>query len=89
MPQIFIKAPDDILDYVENWATWLGTDTIETSTWTVPTGITKDSDTFTSTTCTIWLSSGTAGRKYSIKNKITTAGGRTKARWIEVMVRQT
>jgi hypothetical protein len=88
MPQIFMKDPSAVLDYQTNWATWLGVDTILTSTWTVPTGITKDSDTNTTTTCTIWLSGGTAGVYYDLVNHITTAGGRTEERTITIMVEQ-
>lgn len=87
MPQIFEKDPDAILDYQINWATWLSTDTIGTSTWTVPTGITKVSDTNTTTTATIWLSGGTADTDYRLVNRITTANGRTEERSIWVKVR--
>lgn len=73
-----IKDPNDVIDFQVTWATWLGTDTIATSTWIVPTGITKDSDTNTTTTTTIWLSGGTAGTTYELVNRITTAAGRTR-----------
>lgn len=88
MAQTFLKDPSAVLDYQINWATWLGSDTISTSTWTVPTGITKDSDTKTTTTTTIWLSGGTAGREYNLVNKIVTAGGRTEERMIVIKVIQ-
>jgi hypothetical protein len=87
MPQIFEKDPDAILDYQINWATWLSTDTIGTSAWTVPTGITKVSDTNTTTTATIWLSGGTADTDYRLVNRITTANGRTEERSIWIKVR--
>lgn len=87
MPQIFEKDPDAILDYQINWAIWLSTDTIGTSTWTVPTGITKVTDTSTTTTATIWLSGGTADTDYRLVNKITTANGRTEERSIWIKVR--
>ena len=86
MPQIFIKDPDSVLDYQINWATWLGSDTISTSTWTVPTGITKVTDSNTTTTATIWLSGGTAGTEYDLTDRIVTAGGRTADRTITVKV---
>ncbi len=87
MPQIFEKDPDAILDYQINWATWLVTDTISTSTWTVPTGITKVTDTNTTTTTTIWLSGGTADADYRLINRIATANGRTEERSIWIKVR--
>ena len=83
----FVKASaDDILDYEIPWSTWLASDTITTSTWTVPTGITKVIDTNSTTSATIWLSGGTAGVEYMLKNKIVTAGGRTKVGHIYVTV---
>ncbi len=89
MPQIHKKDPDATKDYQINWATWLGTDTIGTSTWTVPTGITKVTDTNTTTTTTIWLSGGTNLIDYELTNKIVSANGRTEEDTIVVKVRQT
>ncbi len=83
----FLKDPDAVLDYQINWAAWLGTDTISSSTWTVPTGITKNSDTNSTTTTTIWLRGGTAGTEYTLTNRIVTAGGRTADRSIVIVVR--
>jgi hypothetical protein len=74
----FVKDPNAVLDFVINWATWLGADTIVTSSWTVGTGITKDSDSNTTTTATVWLSGGTANTKYECVNRIVTAAGRTQ-----------
>lgn len=82
----FVKDPDATLDYLVNWSDWLLTDTIVTSTWTVPTGITKVSDTNTTTTATIWLSSGIVGVVYDCINKIITASARTDQRTIHVYV---
>lgn len=87
MPQSFVKDPNAVLDYQINWVTWLGTDTISSSTWTVPTGITKDSDTSTTTTTTIWLSGGTDGTDYELVNRIVTAAGRTEDRTIRILAR--
>jgi len=82
----FKKDPGEVLDYQVDWTTWLNSDTIATSTWTVPTGITKNSDTNTSTTATIWLSGGTVSTTYTLTNVITTAGGRTAERSIVISV---
>ena len=87
MPQTFTKDPDAVLDYLVDWSSWLGSDTIATSTWVVPSGITKDSDTNTTTTATIWLSGGDDEANYEIVNRITTAAGREDDRTITVKVR--
>ena len=83
---LFTKDPDAVLDYTIDWSDWLDSDTISTSTWTVASGITKDSDTNTTTTATIWLSSGTAGTQYTVINHIITAAGREDDRSIYIMV---
>ena len=72
------KDPDATKDYQALWAEWLKTDTISASTWIVPTGITKLSDSFTTTTATIWLTGGTLGRTYKVVNRVATVGGRTE-----------
>ena len=86
MPRRWIKDPDAILDYTIDWETWLESDTISTVTWTVPSGITKDSDSNTTTTATIWLSGGSAGVEYPILCKIVTAAARTDNRTIYIKV---
>ena len=85
---IYYKDPDAVLDYAIDWSDWLGTDTISTSAWTVDSGITKDSDSNTITTATIWLSGGAAGEHYECTNRITTADGRTDDRTIVIQIQE-
>lgn len=72
--------------------------TISTSTWTVQSGITKDSDNTSAVTirgvsygintvATIWLSGGTAGDSYYLTNRITTSDSRTLDKTVVVTVR--
>lgn len=106
------KDPDDIEPYFVVWCDKDGTNsgavaddgelqgaTISTSTWTVPSGITKASDNTdavtingvsygANTVATIWLSSGTNNTDYEIVNKITTSDGRTLSKSITIPVRQ-
>jgi len=73
----FIHDPDAVLDYVINWATWLGADTISTSTWTLSsTDIVTTDDSHTDTASTIWISGGVGNRKYTATNHIVTSLGR-------------
>lgn len=90
------KDPDAVLDYMRDWgsdaldpdARWLrDDDTILTSTWIVPDGITKDSDTHDDKTATIWLSGGTLGESYELTNRVVTAGGRTDERSVTIIIR--
>ncbi len=74
------KDPNEVVDYDFSWADQmadLDNDTIATSNWTVPSGITRDSQSNTTTRTKVWLSGGTTGQTYTLLNRITTAGGRT------------
>ena len=83
----FKKDPDAVLDYEVDWSEWLGgSDTIATSTWSAPEGITIVTDSNTTTTATVWLSGGTARQSYNVTNHITTDGGRTDERTITIKV---
>lgn len=82
----FLKDSAAVLDYGVDWSAWLGTDTIATSTWTVPTGLTVDSETETTTLATVWLSGGTTGTTYTLVNRITTAAGRQDERTLTITV---
>jgi hypothetical protein len=73
--------------------------TISTATWTVATGITKDSDNTNAVTidgvsyaantvATIWLSSGTADTDYDLLCRITTSDSRTLDKTITIPVRE-
>jgi hypothetical protein len=86
-----VKDPNAVLDYSIDWSQWLadaGADAINTSNWTVPAGITKDSQTNTSTQSKVWLSGGSAGQTYRVVNRITTTGGRTADRSFDVVVQE-
>lgn len=81
------KDPSAVLDYVFDFSPWLPSgDTISTATWTVPSGITKLSESNTTTTATVWLSGGTARTIYRIVCRFTTANGRTDERSIDINV---
>lgn len=80
------KHPSATLDYQLNWSNWLAGDTISSSTWVVPTGLTKVLDTNETTTCTIWLSGGTDKANYKVVNTITTATGKVESKAITVSV---
>ena len=88
MASRFLKDPNAVLDYVVDWTTWLNGDTIATSVWTVPSGITQDSESESTTSATVWLSGGTVGETYQLVNRITTAGGRTEDRTIRITIVQ-
>lgn len=80
------KDPDDVVDYSIDWSEWLDGDTIIASSWIVEAGITPDSEAFTTTITTVWLSGGTTGEVYECTNRITTAAGRQRDQTISVRV---
>lgn len=81
------KDPSDSLDYVWDWSTWLGVDTIASFVLTVPAGLTQPVVASNTTTkVTAWFGSGTADVIYQIPCKITTAAGRVKERSIYIPV---
>ena len=84
----YVKDPDEVLDYTIDWAAAIPSDTIASSTWVVPAGITQasPSPSYTTTATTIWLSGGTAGTVYDVVNRITTSGGRTLERALQIRV---
>ena len=82
------KDPEAVLDYSMDWGPWLEEgDAIESAVWTVPAGLTKESQSETASedggpidTTTVWLSGGTAGERYEVKCHIVTSGGREDER---------
>ena len=86
-----IKYSSSTLDYEWDWSDWLGTDTISSVTWTVPSQFTSTSHSNTTTTATIWLAglseTGTPGTKYELACTVVTANGRTETRKRPVIYR--
>lgn len=83
----FEKDPNAILDFTIDWTDWLGSDTIVTGTWIIPSGITEVSRTSTTKISTVFVSGGITGITYALTNRINTSGGRTDDRTIYVLVK--
>jgi hypothetical protein len=62
-------------------------DTIATSTFTLPTGITANSSSNTTTATKVWLSGGAEGQSYPIVNEILTAGGRRMDQTVKIKIK--
>lgn len=82
MPELtyFTKDPDAVLDYVWDWSSWLGDDTITSHTITPADGLTVATSAAAAGRVTVWLSGGTARQTYEVACRIVTAGGRTDER---------
>jgi hypothetical protein len=66
----------------------LGEDTIATSDWDVPEGLTAEAPNLVGNTATIWLSGGTEGRVYLVTNRVTTGDNRHDARSFLLTIRK-
>lgn len=68
------KHVGDIEIYTIDWSDWLATgDSIATSVWTLPSGLTNVTDSSTSTTTAIKISGGVAHASYTLTNTVTTS----------------
>ena len=75
---MFIKDPNETYSYILDYTAELASDTISSSTWVVPSGLTQvGSATITSPITEITLRGGTDGAKYKLVNTIVTAAGNT------------
>jgi len=81
------KDPDEVLDFRIDWSDWLAGDTISSATWTVPAGLTKDSEARDDSSTTVGLSGGADETDYRIVCVITTAAGRTFVSVVMIEVR--
>jgi len=84
--ETFYKDVGSKLDYERDWGPWLGADTIATSSWSVPTGLTKVSEANTTTTATVVVSGGSEGVSNLLSNTIVTAAGLTDVRYFWLVV---
>ena len=85
----FIKDPDAVLDFAFDWSSWLAeSETINTYTVTVESGLTKDSDSQANGKVTVWLSGGTAGNWYTVACRIVTSASRTDERTMRIRVEE-
>lgn len=72
------KDPDEVITYQNNWeknAAVPATAAITASTWTVPTGITMDSDSFDSHNTYYTMSGGTLWETYTLVNHVVLDNG--------------
>jgi hypothetical protein len=85
----FTKDPDGIIDYTVRWTSWLPSgDTLSSSTWIVPAGIVKVSESNDTVDAVIFLASGTVGVIYPLTNRIVTAGSRQNDQTISILIEE-
>ncbi len=91
------KDPDALLDYLWDWSTYLGDDTITDAVFYVndnpettvdPDYVAIEDSSFTDTTATVWLSGGVVNIKSVITCHIVTAGGREDDRSLYLTIKE-
>lgn len=84
---IYSKDPGATLDFAIDWSINLVPgDTITSTTWTVPGGLTKVKDSVAGAKAVVWLAGGTAGQIYTVTCRIVTAQERIDERAIAIRV---
>jgi hypothetical protein len=83
------KDNSEVEDFDINWLPRLGTDTVATSLWAIVSGagLTINSNSFTPARTKVWLSGGTLGQTYLLKNTVTTASGATEIETAQLNIR--
>ena len=78
------KDPNAVLDYTLDWSAYLTplVDVITSVTWILSSGLTKVSQSNTTTTATAFVSGGVLGNTETLTCRITTAAGRTDDRTV-------
>lgn len=84
----FEKDPDETSDFDFNWSPEMNGDSILTSTFVLPDGLTQVSSSNTDSVVTIFVSGGDCGRLYRVTNRITTTLGRTRDKTIYIRIRE-
>ena len=88
---VFAKDPGALLDYTIDWAAqYLAGDALASSIWSVEPdetgGIQVASHGFDTSTTQVSLSAGIPGHIYRVTNRVTTSGGRTDERSLDIRV---
>lgn len=84
--QCIEKTPGENLPYGFDWTDWLAGDTIASSSWSIPAGLTVGVASYTTVATAQKLSGGTVGVMYDCVNTITTATGNIGERTLQIQM---
>ena len=82
------KDPDSTIKLTFYWASQLAGETISTSDFVLPDGLTEGTNSGTGSLRATLVSGGSVDTKYRVTNRITTSGGRTLDQTKVVLVRE-
>lgn len=80
------KDPDEVISFGVDWSEYLGAETVTSSNWTVPSGVTKVGQTLVGKQANVTISGGTLGTVNRITNRITTSAGETVDQSIDIEI---
>jgi hypothetical protein len=87
IPYLERKDPAEKLEYGLDWTKWLETgETITDADFDVPSGLTIEAQSFTTTASAVELSSGVVGETYTVSCTITTSLGYVAVRSFRLLV---
>ena len=81
-----LKTPTAVLKYALDWSDWLDGATIQTSTWSAPTGITVSGIAPVGPVTAVSVSGGTERTAYRVTNTVVSDAGETDTRTVLVVV---
>lgn len=82
------KDAVDVVDYGINWAGILSSgEEVSTSTWTIPDGLTSNTETNDGEITRIFIGGGTLNAFYDLVNVVVTSGGRTFKETLRLYIR--
>jgi hypothetical protein len=87
MTKPYMKDPDAVLDYVWDWSQWLDGDIILSHNVFAQGGLTVNNTEKVGGTIKAWIKDGIEGIQYWVTCRVTTVGGRTDDRTIQILVR--
>lgn len=85
-----VHDPNETAPFVIDWSYAIdseGGEVISSSSWSLDSGITQSSASFSDETATVVVTGGTVGTHYKATNTISTSAGRTYQRTLDIEVR--
>lgn len=83
------KDPDATVKFTVDWSDFLADgETINTSAFTLDSGITSPSNSNDTTTASVYIAGGSVGSRYNVRNRITTSASQTNDYTFTVIIKE-
>jgi hypothetical protein len=80
------KSPSERITFSVIWSDYLNTDTIVSSSWIIPAGITQVSANYNSSQANVMLQGGILGKIYRVTNRITSSASEIVDQSIDIEI---